>query len=188
MHLDLFGQTMRNASFCGTDNLYPSRRKPLTRSSSCWKWPVIWCPRLNLMSAVWPDSFVEEQNVAVTISMLRKALGDEGPEHRYIRTVSRQGYRFVGDVEEAIAPQAAVPVPALENPPTDSALRPTPPVRPAISIPRSGLMAASAVAATVAIAMTLWHLRPSSEARPSIASLAVLPFRSRSLDPARDCG
>src|ERR1700737_2368441 len=43
----------------------------------------------ELLSAVWAHSFVEEGNLAVAISMLRKALGDDGNEHKYIQTVTR---------------------------------------------------------------------------------------------------
>src|SRR5687768_18483191 len=47
----------------------------------------------ELMQKVWPDSFVEENNLAQNISILRKALGGD-----YIKTVSKRGYRFVADV------------------------------------------------------------------------------------------
>jgi len=47
----------------------------------------------ELMEQVWPDSFVEENDLAQNISMLRKALGED-----YIQTVPKRGYRFVGDV------------------------------------------------------------------------------------------
>jgi len=47
----------------------------------------------ELMQQVWPDSFVEENNLAQNISILRKALGEN-----YIQTVPKRGYRFVGDV------------------------------------------------------------------------------------------
>lgn len=57
----------------------------------------------QLMEAVWGDSFVEEGNLAVTISTLRKVLGDDlGKERRYIQTVSKRGYRFVCDVREVV--------------------------------------------------------------------------------------
>src|SRR5262249_32238841 len=53
----------------------------------------------ELMRRLWPDTFVEEANLANNISLLRKAL-DEGPNgHEYIKTVPRRGYRFVGDVK-----------------------------------------------------------------------------------------
>ncbi len=48
-----------------------------------------------LMNAVWAESFVEEANLAVVISVLRKALGDDGQERKYIQTVPKLGYRFI---------------------------------------------------------------------------------------------
>ena len=47
----------------------------------------------ELMLKVWPDSFVEENNLAQNISILRKALGGD-----YIKTIPKRGYRFVADV------------------------------------------------------------------------------------------
>src|SRR6201988_638553 len=52
----------------------------------------------ELMEQVWPDSFVEENNLAQNISILRKALGDGKEGERYIQTVPKRGYRFVADV------------------------------------------------------------------------------------------
>jgi DNA-binding winged helix-turn-helix (wHTH) protein len=56
--------------------------------------------REELMRQVWPDSFVEEANLTVNISTLRKALGERPHEHRYIVTVPGRGYRFMADVRE----------------------------------------------------------------------------------------
>ena len=47
----------------------------------------------ELMQHVWPDSFVEENNLAQNISLLRKALGGS-----FIQTIPKRGYRFVGEV------------------------------------------------------------------------------------------
>ena len=52
----------------------------------------------ELMQQVWPDSFVEENNLAQNISILRKALGEGKEGEHYIQTVPKRGYRFVGDV------------------------------------------------------------------------------------------
>jgi pimeloyl-ACP methyl ester carboxylesterase/DNA-binding winged helix-turn-helix (wHTH) protein len=52
----------------------------------------------ELMKQVWPDSFVEENNLAQNISTLRKVLGTEGGS--FIETVPKRGYRFVGEVRE----------------------------------------------------------------------------------------
>jgi DNA-binding winged helix-turn-helix (wHTH) protein/TolB-like protein/tetratricopeptide (TPR) repeat protein len=54
----------------------------------------------ELMRAVWPNTFVEEANLTVNISALRKALGEGESEHHYIETVPRRGYRFVLPVTE----------------------------------------------------------------------------------------
>lgn len=48
----------------------------------------------ELLRRVWPDTTVEEIGLARNISILRKALGDEGDSPRYIETVPRRGYRF----------------------------------------------------------------------------------------------
>jgi len=53
----------------------------------------------ELMQAIWPDTAVEENNLTQNISMLRRVLGEERGEHRYIATVPGRGYQFVAGVE-----------------------------------------------------------------------------------------
>jgi DNA-binding winged helix-turn-helix (wHTH) protein/TolB-like protein len=57
----------------------------------------------ELMRTIWPDSFVEEGNLCVAISLLRKTLGEDD-QHRYIKTVPKRGYRFVAEVTELSEP------------------------------------------------------------------------------------
>ena len=52
----------------------------------------------ELLKAVWPDTIVEEVNLANNISLLRKALGEDSSEQRFVETVPRRGYRFVANV------------------------------------------------------------------------------------------
>src|SRR5208283_5583553 len=54
----------------------------------------------ELLKEIWPDTFVEEVNLAVNISTLRKALGENPQDGRYIVTVAGRGYRFVADVRQ----------------------------------------------------------------------------------------
>src|SRR5262245_63606792 len=54
----------------------------------------------ELMRAVWPDTFVEDANLTVNISSLRKALGETASGHQYIETWQRRGYSFNVDVKE----------------------------------------------------------------------------------------
>lgn len=63
----------------------------------------------ELMSAVWPGTAVEENNVDRNISALRKALGGQDDGRSFIETVPRVGYRFVGPIKEFAPQQASTP-------------------------------------------------------------------------------
>jgi Tol biopolymer transport system component/DNA-binding winged helix-turn-helix (wHTH) protein len=69
----------------------------------------------ELLELVWPNTFVDENNLPRTISALRKALGEDPTEHKYIVTVPGQGYRFVADVREAEAQDAEINQPPTER-------------------------------------------------------------------------
>jgi DNA-binding winged helix-turn-helix (wHTH) protein len=53
----------------------------------------------ELMRAVWPGVTVEETNISMNVSLLRKALGDQAREPRFIKTVPKLGYRFIAPVQ-----------------------------------------------------------------------------------------
>jgi DNA-binding winged helix-turn-helix (wHTH) protein/Tfp pilus assembly protein PilF len=63
----------------------------------------------ELMGAVWPDTVVEENNLNQNISALRRALGENRGENRYIVTIPGQGYRFVAAIRRAGADVAREP-------------------------------------------------------------------------------
>jgi len=62
----------------------------------------------ELMTRVWPDTFVEESNLTYTIVQLRKTLRDDARHPRYIETIPKRGYRFIGDVEEVLSDMGVV--------------------------------------------------------------------------------
>jgi Tol biopolymer transport system component/DNA-binding winged helix-turn-helix (wHTH) protein len=69
-----------------------------------------------LLREVWPDSFVEEGNIAFNIRQLRKLLGCDAQSPVFIETVPRRGYRFIAPVEPASpAGPAASPDPMIET-------------------------------------------------------------------------
>jgi DNA-binding winged helix-turn-helix (wHTH) protein/TolB-like protein/Tfp pilus assembly protein PilF len=109
----------------------------------------------EIIARVWPDTFVEEASLSQNISLLRKALGESHDDHRYIETIPKRGYRFVGPLTE----------PAVIGGPSGS---------------RRILAIALAAAALGIVASTLLLLRretPPSPASPAGAhSIAVLPF------------
>lgn len=62
----------------------------------------------DLMKAVWPDTFVEESNLAQNIFVLRKTLGETAGDHRYIVTIPGRGYRFADKVRVICAEESLV--------------------------------------------------------------------------------
>ena len=58
----------------------------------------------DLMKEIWPDTIVEENNITVSMSMLRKTLGEDKQHPKFIETVPRRGYRFVAEVVEIAEP------------------------------------------------------------------------------------
>src|SRR5713101_2423570 len=59
--------------------------------------------KAELLKLVWPDTFVEENNLTQNISALRKVFG----EGDYIETIPRRGYRFLMEVEDVPAAATA---------------------------------------------------------------------------------
>jgi len=62
----------------------------------------------DLISLLWPDSFVEEATLARNISDLRKTLGEPLTGEKYIATVPKSGYRFVADVRRIDPPSQEI--------------------------------------------------------------------------------
>jgi len=109
----------------------------------------------ELISLVWPDTTVEEIGLARNISILRKALGDDAEDSRYIETVPTRGYRF----------RAA----AAEDAPASS------PVMKPRTLSRSRLIIAAAAA--VLAAFIYWQFyAPSRYLPPARASIVLVPF------------
>src|SRR5712691_5400469 len=103
----------------------------------------------NLLSAVWPDTFVEESNLTHHISLLRKALGDGQNGQPYIATIPKRGYRFAGPVREADL--NGQPAPA-----SDSSTEAVPPKRRRRWVIAAALTASLTVVA-LGVGWRLWH-------------------------------
>jgi DNA-binding winged helix-turn-helix (wHTH) protein/TolB-like protein/tetratricopeptide (TPR) repeat protein len=135
--------------------------------------------RSELIRTVWADSFVEEGNLTVVICTLRKLLGDENGERRYIQTVARRGYRFVADVHEVFQQEATAP--RVESLPA-----PQPMLQPAdrvVGTPNSSIRslrsyyitALAAMFVMACVSLIWWKYSRGNE--HTIHALAVLPFR-----------
>src|SRR5688572_20172483 len=103
----------------------------------------------ELLDVVWKDTFVTPNVLTRVVAMLRKALGDDAFEARYIETVAKRGYRFIAPVR-VTGPEAHAAA-ANELPPPS-----TVPVAPRRRPRRRWVVAAAAVAMTAA-ALTATH-------------------------------
>ena len=135
----------------------------------------------ELIERVWPNTFVEEANLAQNVSALRKALDDKNGGAQYIETVPKGGYRFTAAVGDH-TPSAVVESPAVEPPSS----------RPASRVARRYVLAFLATAAVAVVLMLvfqrgLFRGRWSGAASvPRIQSLAVLPLHNLSNDTEQE--
>src|SRR6266702_7240402 len=69
--------------------------------------------REELQKRLWPDTFVDvDHNLNTAINKIREALGDSAESPRYVETLPRRGYRFIGELEASVQP--IVPVVTVE--------------------------------------------------------------------------
>lgn len=130
----------------------------------------------ELVHAVWPDTAVTDDSLIQNISAIRRALGDDPSEPRFIATLSRRGYRFLAPAEEhtdrnalvAAAPRQAEPIVA----PVPSTTAPRLPAFSALGWRTVAIMAAIGLSVVPAI----WLLRSESTA-------AARPMRFREIPP-----
>lgn len=148
----------------------------------------------ELLRQVWPATFVEEINLAVNISTIRKALGESAQEPRFIATVPGRGYRFVGEVRNgsnhngnaghAQKAEDTSTVAALGN----DELGPEPGRKLVFASPKKNslqflILVTMALLIAGILASYLWRRDKVTKASTSAeASIAVLPFTDLSRD------
>jgi TolB-like protein/DNA-binding winged helix-turn-helix (wHTH) protein/tetratricopeptide (TPR) repeat protein len=130
----------------------------------------------DLMRRLWPDTAVEEANLTQNVFVVRKALGEAPGEQKFIATLARRGYQFVGEVREVVAEEDQT---ALES---DPASRLNPYLR--RNRVALGILTIAVVAVAVAFAAA-WSWR-SAGTSSHISAIAVLPFRNVSADPEQE--
>jgi len=134
----------------------------------------------DLMKAVWPDTFVEESNLTVHVSALRKIFQDEANGVSYIETVPRRGYRFVAPVIERPHRDRAALVIETPQPASSNA-------QPRFSPMKLTIVTVCTIALMIAGLLVIrkrgW---PFGVPPRQIHSVAVLPLQNLSGDPAQD--
>jgi DNA-binding winged helix-turn-helix (wHTH) protein len=56
----------------------------------------------ELMKRLWPETFVEEVNLAQNISAIRRVLDEKKGGTHYIETVAKRGYRFTAETRKIV--------------------------------------------------------------------------------------
>jgi DNA-binding winged helix-turn-helix (wHTH) protein/TolB-like protein/Flp pilus assembly protein TadD len=122
----------------------------------------------ELMSSIWPDAFVEENNLNKNVSILRRVLKDDRRNHRFLVTVPGQGYKFVAEVSRSESVSTA----AVDSDGEKSA---------AIADKKtSGPLVAMLLVAGLVIAglaAYFWNRSPGPRPAHAATTVAVLPFR-----------
>jgi TolB-like protein/DNA-binding winged helix-turn-helix (wHTH) protein/Flp pilus assembly protein TadD len=133
----------------------------------------------ELLEKVWPGVFIEENNLAKRVFNLRQVLG-EGPDgHKYIETIPKRGYRFVGSVRGlGDSAESTAPAPRTSDSPHST-----------LQTSRRRFLRPWAIAAVLIVAASLLtlHFWRARNASPSDrVMLAVLPFENLSGDANED--
>ena len=144
-----------------------------------------------LMDMLWPESEVEEGNLAYNISAIRKALGESPNERKYIITVPSKGYKFAADVKgpsdntsDLILARYTKSTVVISDQGTGHEFRQKPEGLPPTSL--SSTRWRKLVYSFVAVAVLgvgvagLYSLRPAPSSTlpiPPVRSIAVLPFK-----------
>lgn len=142
--------------------------------------------RQTLMDALWPNTIVEDANLTVAISQLRKAFAQNGDIDQFIETIPRIGYRFAAPIREVDEPTSLI----TERPAAEAT---EPEVVVASSkdggfrrLNRRTMIILGALFGFVLVALLIYWQRtnrPASPAPAQIKSLAVLPFKSLGQQP-----
>ncbi len=146
--------------------------------------------REEIRTKLWAkDTFVDfDHGLNSAIQRLRDCLSDSAEKPRWIETIPRRGYRFVGQVawqEE----NGAAPAAAKETEPPQTAVAPGAALKPAQRATRRWVVAAAILillAAGLAIGYRTWKQAEKRQAAKMIRSLAVLPVENLSGDPSQD--
>jgi TolB-like protein/DNA-binding winged helix-turn-helix (wHTH) protein/Tfp pilus assembly protein PilF len=162
----------------------PLQEQPFQLLAMLLEKPGVLVTREELRARLWPQTVVDfDHGLNKAISKIRDILGDSAENPRFIQTVARRGYRFLGDVRPVSTGEvAAAP---LESASVDSTTLVDP--APATRRARRSVAWAMAGTALLLIPVGIWIRSTSNHSSlSSIRSLAVLPLENLSRDASQD--
>src|SRR5437773_994400 len=139
----------------------------------------------DLMKKIWPETVVEEVNLAHNISIIRRALAGRGNGQEYVETVPKRGYRFAAPVQNLAAKsvgQASAEIASREG---EDAKTVTSTTRWRVALV-AAVLAATAVTLLLWLDPGEWRARLLGGHPPPVRTIAVLPLQNLSGDAAQD--
>ncbi len=130
----------------------------------------------ELIKQLWPNSFVEESNLTFNIQQVRKILGDNAREPRFIETVAKRGYRFIAEVRDTNQKTESNNAATVE-----SEKLTTSEVRPALKkryLPVVPVVLATSVLFVAAVVFATWFVKSRPQLAGSSVPLLNTPFKS----------
>jgi len=140
----------------------------------------------DLMKRVWSDSFVEEANLTVNISSLRKTLGDSLNGVTLIETVPKVGYRFVAPVKRYAVDGEVKKVDAAEPVSNHGQKAGASHPATAMLLRVAGILLVLAIAGVVVFRLAGHPTRTQTLSAAAPHRLAILPFQNLRQDPNDD--
>ncbi len=143
--------------------------------------------REELRTRLWSaDTFVDfDHGVNKAINRIRDAIGDSATSPRFIETVARRGYRFIGDVTAVEQTGVSPREPPVDTPPGFTAEHTGPPPEPGPAHSRR-IWSVAGVAVAIVFAVVLFVRLRSGPPIAPIHSLAVLPLENVSGDVSQE--
>jgi TolB-like protein/DNA-binding winged helix-turn-helix (wHTH) protein/Flp pilus assembly protein TadD len=177
LRFDVFELDVRSGELRKNDRKLRLKGQPLQVLAVLLKRRGELVTREELRAEIWPaDTFVDfDHSLHNAIARIREALGDSAEAPRYIETLPRRGYRYIGPIEDIQTVRPTVETGNHSNQPP--AL---------VTPPKRKISLLLVLGALFTLASTMWWYVHATAAAPPIRSIAVLPLDNLSGDPSQD--
>jgi TolB-like protein/DNA-binding winged helix-turn-helix (wHTH) protein/Flp pilus assembly protein TadD len=175
-----FQLDLQTAELRGNSNKLTLQDQPFQVLSLLLEHPGQLVTRDELRRRLWPsDTFVDfDRGLNKAVNRLREALGDSAEHPRFIETLPRKGYRFIGPVETPFQPSASG-----QGKETTATEPPVPTRRTNLNIAAVVLGIAIVICAAGGL---VWRITAKGRTSAAIQSIAVLPLENLSGDVAQE--